>query len=231
MPSRLMLWMTLKLILINQIKLPAFFMHPLLVKNLERKYFTIWLNPNQIEWVLRDWVHLDRKDIHVGDYFFGSGDWTAILYKTAQSTVARELTELLLCNWDYKSTASYQTYIQRMQKGQYKSRQHIALDAVEKINAYFVRFHRLFLSIKVHGFLSVHQLEKMTNLESDREIGVAIDAGGRLIKLPGGQHRFAIASALDLKVPVAVRLIHVDFIRQYQIKTLSQLFAVIARYQ
>jgi hypothetical protein len=230
-PSKFILWVALKLIFANQIKPPAFFLHPIFFKNLQKKHFTIWLHPNQIEWVLRDWVNMNQKDIHISDYFFGLGDWTNISYKSHQSSVEHELKELLLCDWDYQKTAIYQTYIKRMQEGQYKSRQHVILDTVEKIDGYFERFHALYLSIKTHGFLSTYALEKIKTLDVDREIGVAINEHGRLIKLPGGQHRFAIASALNLRVPVAVRLIHIDFIKQHNIKTPSELFDVIARYQ
>ena len=58
----------------------------------------------------------------------------------------------------------------------------------------------------------------------EQDIGVAIDATGRLCKLPGGQHRFAIARALGLsEIPVQVRMLHVDVLQGQCAQTLTSM--------
>ncbi len=230
-PGQLILWLALKFLFGVRNKPINFCLHPILFKHLQAKRLTLMVQPDQIKHFLLDWIRLEGQDIHIADYFFGGGDWHGIIRLNQKSTVVNELNEMVALNWDYRQSRVYQQYVVRMQNGQCKSRQQVLLDTIEKIDDYFARFHRLFLSISKHGYLTVDQLQRLKHAEVDQEIGVAINAHGELIKLPGGQHRFAIASYLNIHIPVQVRLIHVDFIKAHQIKTPNDLFSIISRYR
>lgn len=229
-PSSFLLWIYLKIIHIKSIVLNPFFLHPIFLKNLQSKKLTIEINPNLIEYYLLDWIDINGKDIHISDYFFGEGDWQNIARSFKKSTVENELKEMLTHDWDYKNSIVFQQYLTRMSEKRFKSRQHVLLDNPPKIDAYFERFHRLFLSISQNGYLSINGLKKNKVLDIDKEIGVAIGPNGELYKLPGGQHRFAIARHLQLKIPAEIRLIHIDLIKKHQIKTPSHLFKIIASF-
>jgi hypothetical protein len=230
-PGQLILWLALKFLLMLTKKPVDFCLHPVLLKQVQAKRLTLVVHPNQIQNFLLDWITLNGQDIHIADYFFGGGDWQSIIRLNQKSTVVNELNEMVDLNWDYKQSRVYAQYIARMQNGQFKSRQQVILDTIEKIDDYFERFHRLFLSISNYGYLTIDQLARLKKMEVDQEIGVAINAHGELIKLPGGQHRFAIARHLNIKIPVQVRLVHVDFIKSHQIKTPADLFAIVDQYR
>jgi ParB-like chromosome segregation protein Spo0J len=88
------------------------------------------------------------------------------------------------------------------------TRQHRRLRTRADVDEYFERFVALFRSIEQHGVVR-------RAAGRDRDIGVALGPWGDLVRLPGGQHRLAIASVLGLeRIPVQIRMVHADLLRR-----------------
>lgn len=172
--------------------------------------------PGQIALQLTDWVGCGGKIWHVNDYFLGAGDWTPLLKPSADTFVAREAEELYACGLDYRATRTYAVLKQAALEGRPVRRQQLLLDRQEHLDRYFEQFVNLFRSIQDQGVLPCAKLfegGKMSPLE--RDIGVAIGAAGEIYRLPGGQHRTAIARVLGLNsLPVEVRLVHAQWLRK-----------------
>lgn len=63
--------------------------------------------------------------------------------------------------------------------------------------------------------MSNAQISQRSTQQPDREIGIAIDHRGNIIKLQGGQHRFALAKLLNIShIPVEIRMVHTDLLQQ-----------------
>lgn len=177
-----------------------------------------------IEHVLLDGVAVGGRRLHTGQWFIGAGDWTPILWPISRHQVSQEAAELLGQDLCFRDSAVYRHYRLRAEGGRPMVRNRVVLDSVERIDAYFERFVALFRSIRAQGVLRRSALPGRARQgggqrswwteRGEQDIGVALDATGRLSKLPGGQHRFAIARALGLDaVPVQVRLLHVGALR------------------
>lgn len=192
------------------------------------------IRPDAIEHVLLDCVALDGRRLHTGLWFVGAGDWTPIRWPMTRHQVSREAAELLEQDLRYRDTAVYRSYRQRAETLRPMVRNRVLLDSAEQIDAYFERFVALFQSIRENGVVRRSARRPMalpgggarswwTEL-GEQDIGVAIDATGQLWKLPGGQHRFAIARALGLsEVPVQVRMLHVDVLQGQCAQTLTSM--------
>lgn len=61
--------------------------------------------------------------------------------------------------------------------------------------------------------LSNQEVTQKWGGQADREIGVALDRDGAVIKLHGGKHRFALAVAHQLPtIPVELRMVHAQLL-------------------
>jgi hypothetical protein len=177
--------------------------------------------PARIELRLVDWISDGQSSFHSSDYFLSAGDWGPISRAIMLSTVATEAVELYKSNLVYQSTDSYAGLIRAVERGKPLKRQHILLDQKELIDQYFQRFVALFRSIQEQGMISVSLLRSRGQATTDElNVGVAIGPGGQLYRLPGGQHRTAIAKVLGLpSMPVEVRLIHTIWLSEVMSKT------------
>ncbi len=177
---------------------------------------------------LRDWISNGEHVIHTNSYFIGGGKWDAIIYRLSSLPVFREAQELYECDMRFRETASYRRYHIRMQQNDPIRRQHVLMSSTEQVDAYFEKFVTLFESIRENGLLKqfewggvekypwpVSTFSRWRAGQLENDIGLAIDADGRIHKLPGGQHRTAIATVLGLpSIPVQVRLVHREWLRK-----------------
>ncbi len=167
----------------------------------------------QIQYYMADWLQSDTMRFHSSDYFLASGKWEGVLHDIERMPILDEARELIAAGWNFKATKTYCRLSQAINNGAPISRQHVVLDSEVKIAEYFHRFQSLFQSILECGLLANRTIAQQTGIPADREIGVAIDADGSLVKLPGGQHRFALAAALNIEVvPVEIRMVHVELL-------------------
>lgn len=178
--------------------------------------------PARLRHRLGDWFLRDGRIEHVDNFFLLPGDWSPLLGDIEASLVMREARQLLAASLDFKRTQIYDQYLRRLPMQRPVLRGHIRLDSADLIDAYFSRYVDLFRSIQAHGLRrrGDYQAAAVPRVGlsgwhqrwaewGEREIGVAIAENGELARLPGGQHRAAIATVLELpRMPVQVRLIH-----------------------
>ncbi|HEX7036738.1 MAG TPA: hypothetical protein VF210_13245 [Pseudomonadales bacterium] len=169
------------------------------------------LSPEAPSTILADWVECGGVMRMTTDYFLGRGDWADLVRSTDGDPVREEARQLAAAGLEYRQTEAYQSLIDALHRpGPRPQRQGRLLDTEAAVDAYFERFVRLFHSIERHGVLSQPALrERGIRFNDDRGLGVAVDASGRLHRLQGGNHRWAIAQVLGVpEVPVELRLIH-----------------------
>ncbi|NJC87780.1 MAG: hypothetical protein FIB02_04490 [Desulfuromonas sp.] len=171
--------------------------------------------PRQIPLQLVDWVGRGEERWHLNDYFLGTGDWLPLARPSDDTSVGREAAELHACSFDYRSTTSYAALLEAIGAGRPVRRQQILLDTPRQIDLYFERFIALFHAIASQGVLPQRRLRELgAAAPGEGDVGVAVTADGGLLRLPGGQHRTAIARLLDLPaMPVEVRLFHAEWLR------------------
>lgn len=185
---------------------------------------------------LHDWLDYHGRPAHVGRFFQLGGNWQPLLSPIDDSLVMREAEQLHAAGFRFADTVVYDQYVRRIAMGKPVLRGKVFLDSVDLIDAYFSRYVALFRSIETDGLQhhAVHdrlqpkpggpqQREpQRVGLSSwrqrlaewgEREIGVAIGENGDIHRLPGGQHRTAIARVLGLpRLPVQVRLVHAGWL-------------------
>jgi len=186
----------------------------------------LWVDPGVLQWRLSDYVESAGTQRWVGDSFIDAGDWSAALALVARSPVHREIVQLVEADLDFRSTRAYRRHSLRLAQNRPQARNGVLLSSPEKIEAYFRYCVDLAQSIQRTGVVPRDDLSLWTQAKLRRagarpasldwvedDIGVAIDAEGRLIRHLGGKHRTAFAQAFRLeRIPVKVRLIHVDWI-------------------
>lgn len=193
----------------------GFALHPLHAQKFYGKKLLIQLPLERIQYAMHDWVGTGAQTLHTSDYFLTSQDLLSISLRTENMQVYRHAQELQAANWEYQKTRVYQQFCNASASGKPITKQQIVLDSIEAVNGYFERFKKLYQSMQKNGMLSNAEISRIENIPPDREIGIALDSSGAIIKLQGGQHRFAIAKLLNIShIPVEVRMIHRDLIAQ-----------------
>lgn len=184
--------------------------------------------------LMLDGVELGGRYVHTGRCFIGAGEWSPLLLSFARHQISREAQELKAAGLRFRDTRCYARYRRRAEQGKPMVRNRLVLDTPAAVDAYFEGFVALFGSIGMHGLQRRSTFEERAGWQAGRrrwlaelgeqDIGLALTADRRLVKLPGGQHRFAIARALGLAaVPVELRLLHVDAIRGMDAEALTAL--------
>jgi hypothetical protein len=176
---------------------------------------------------LADWISWGGSSLHIGTRFIGAGDWSGISSSLMDSPVVREAYEIFEQGLNYRAIPAYASYLERADNGNPVRRNNILLSSRDLVDAYFRRFVDLFRSIQLHGVLRRKDHFRCADLSrpsairglhaewGEKEIGIAIGRKGQLYRLPGGQHRAAIAIVLGLDtVPVQVRLVHSEWALQ-----------------
>jgi hypothetical protein len=189
---------------------------------------------------MADWIHsaaddrpLEDRVWHSHRFALGGGDWSELLLPIHKNSVLQEAQQLKAVGLRFREIQAYADYREAMERGRPRRRNHVLLNSSARIDAYFAGFIALFESIAALGFQrrsALHQAAATHSTGTMRrkpgwlqwfrewsagDIGVAVDAQGALHRLPGGQHRMAVAHALDLlTVPVTVRLVHADWVRR-----------------
>lgn len=192
-----------------------FALHPVLVQQCLSQQLLLHIPVEKMRFHMADWLEINEQRLHTSDYFLAAGDLAAARYDVSRLTVLREVQELMEADWQFECTPTYRQLVKAMEQQRPVVRQQIRLDSLERIQAYFQRFLALHLSVAQHGLLSNKEVAHKLGLEGDREIGIALDRDGAVVKLHGGKHRFALAVAHQLKtVPVELRMVHVQLLTQ-----------------
>lgn len=164
----------------------------------------------------------------IGNHFLDGGNWQPILAPVRKSSSHAEIVELCKTRHGFREGQHYQRYAERIADGKRVHRNRIALDTIDKLDSYFKYYLALIDDIEKNGILphsdlglrdqTGHRHRWTRTLWQDlaeRDIGVAINANGRLVRHTSGKHRMAIALSLDLpRIPVEIRLVHARWLQR-----------------
>lgn len=156
----------------------------------------------------------------IGESFVDAGDWQDRLSLLQRSPAHREIIEICRTRDRFRDGRHYQTYLRQIRDGRPPRRNGRRIDTVEKLDAYFRYYAELIDNIERTGLLPRHRVQRGRRARSfwqdfvERDIGVAIDRDGRLVRHTSGKHRLAAAIGLGLTtVPVEIRLVHLGWLQ------------------
>jgi hypothetical protein len=186
--------------------------------------------------------HRFRKDgrVHmIRDRFLGAGDWTPLLRRLERSSTHREVAEVVEAGFDYRATRSYARALERARGPKPVRRNFVRLSSPDRIEAYFRQTAEMCRSIEAFGLLRRSDYGRRLSSFSrpsvrlpwiefgELDVGVAIGAGGEFYRFASGKHRTAAAQVLKLaSIPVEIRLVHADWLRQQMETGLGPLAAL-----
>ena len=191
------------------------------------------IDPFRLETRIADYISTDRGARWMGASFLDAADWSAAITPIGKSPIHREMQALVAAGKDVHDSAAYKTLVYAIEVGKPAKRNGVRLSTVDEVEAYLHYCRDLIKSMRKRGAVrhreagAFHRLRvKHRDVRSpvfdstERDIGVAINESGRLIRHLGGKHRTAIAQALGLKrIPVEVRLVHVRWLAQEMRRT------------
>jgi hypothetical protein len=164
----------------------------------------------------------------IGAHFLDGGDWAPISQPVTASSSHREILELCKTRQGFRKGRRYLNYAKRIADGTLLVRNRIALDTTEKLDSYFEYYLALIEDIEKNGIVpqSALGLSGQTGRHhrwtrsfwqdfAERDIGVAIDADGSLVRHTNGKHRMAAAIALGVEsIPVEIRRVHAGWLQR-----------------
>jgi hypothetical protein len=148
-----------------------------------------------------------------------------------RSPIHREVTELIAADLDFRATRAYEILRRAARQGKPARRNGKDLASAEQIEAYFRYCVDLIESMQAHGVVPrdefrdgrwfKHRKVRSPAVDSaERDVGVAINSNGELVRHLGGKHRTAIAQALKLPtIPVELRMVHVGWLTREMQRT------------
>jgi hypothetical protein len=174
------------------------------------------VDPASISRWLLSQAALGPKTFHPRESFIGGGDWSALTAPLAGSGLDREARAIFAGEGALRETTQFQDLMARVLSAPVFHNGHWLRNRAD-IETYFAHHVALLESIRSRGVLR-HGAIKSTRAwrieRKETDAGVAIGAGGELLRYRGGFHRTAFAQMLRLKsMPVAVRLVHGDWLR------------------
>jgi hypothetical protein len=191
------------------------------------------VDPARLVHRISDYVVTPRGARWMGTSFIDAAEWSAVLTPIDQSPIHRETLELVAAGPDYRDTQAYRILAYAIEVGRPSARNGVRITTTEEIEAYLHYCRDLIKSARKRGVVrhrvsgAFHRLRvkhrdaRSPALDtSERDIGVAINADGEIVRHLGGKHRTAIAQALKLpRMPVEIRLVHVRWIAEQMQRT------------
>ena len=191
------------------------------------------VDPAKLNRRISDWVRSPRGINWVGGSFLDAADWSAALSPLDRSPIHREMHDIVAAGADFRRTATYRNFLRAIELGRPMLRNNVRLASQDAIEAYLKYCRGLIKSMRKRGAMRraasgafhgirVRHWDARSPLHdsSERDIGVAIDADGSIVRHLGGKHRTAIAQALKLPtLPVEIRMVHAFWLRQQVEKT------------
>jgi hypothetical protein len=191
----------------------------------------IVVDPVQLTHQLSDNIAIGGSTVSPVYFFLGGGDWMGAgwLKPITGSRVYREGEQILRRSGAFRKTASYAQKLKNLESGKSMLLNHVNIDSIEKLDAYYRNYRRMIHRARSQGIVprgtfvirdtlrpkDVNIARPLWAEVAERDIGVAIDAGGNLCRLGPGQHRTAVAKLLGLaRLPCEVRCVHADWLQQ-----------------
>ncbi|WP_313526728.1 hypothetical protein [Shinella sp.] len=186
------------------------------------------IDPKAVTMRLLDHVVDHGRIRWIGTHFLDGSDWRSILAPVDKSYSHAEIVELCKNRENFRNGPRYKRYAERIAKGETVRRNRIALDTADKLDGYFEYYLALISDIEKNGIVPHSDLglrgqtghrHRWTRTFwqdfAERDIGIAIDADGRLVRHTNGKHRMAVALALGLpRIPVEIRLVHARWLQR-----------------
>jgi hypothetical protein len=183
-------------------------------KIVEKRLYDRFSDGNRVRWI--------------GTHFLDGSDWAPIMAPIKASFSHKEIVELCKTRKNFRTGKRYGSYASRIAAGIPFRRNRIVLDTIEKLDSYFEYYLALIENIESNGIVAQSDLglagqtgrhHRWTRTFwqdfAERDIGVAIDADGRLVRHTNGKHRMAAAIALGIeRIPVEIRLVHARWLAQ-----------------
>lgn len=175
-----------------------------------------------------DEKYVDADGWHwIGESFLDAGDWQERLSPLRRSPAHREIVEICRTRDNFRDGKRYRTYLRQIAEGQPPRRNGRPIDTVDKLDAYFRYYADLIDNIDRTGILPRNRFQRAASSGQqprrarsfwldfvERDIGVAIDKDGRLVRHTSGKHRLAAAIGLGLnEVPVEIRMVHLGWLQ------------------
>jgi hypothetical protein len=143
------------------------------------------------------------------------------------------MVELVKAGDDYRGSRPYRRLMRRVRRRRPSERNGVLLSTEEDVEAYLRYCRALIKSARKHGVVRrrtsgtfrgrwlKHRSARPPLVDlAERDVGVAIDVNGELVRHLGGKHRTAIAQALGMeRIPVEVRLVHVGWLAEEMRRT------------
>lgn len=186
------------------------------------------INPRSVKLRLIDYFLDSGRPSWIGSHFLDGNDWQPLLTSVRKSSSHAEIAELCRTRQDFREGQRYQRYAERIAKGVLLRRNRVTLDTIGKLDGYFEYYLALIDDIEKNGIQPHSELglrgqtgnrhrwtRSLWQDLAERDIGVAIDADGRLVRHTNGKHRMAVALALGLpRIPVEIRLVHARWLQR-----------------
>jgi hypothetical protein len=184
------------------------------------------IDPMHLKERIADYVRGDGGVRWMGTSFLDSASWDDVLAPIAFSPIHREMREIVVAGDNFRDTRAYRHLVRAIEVRKPGRRNGVRLETIEEVEAYFRYCRDIIKSMRKRGVVRrstagpfhrlrlKHRFARSPLLDStERDVGIAIAADGKLVRHLGGKHRTAIAQALKLPtIPVEVRLIHVDWL-------------------
>lgn len=189
------------------------------------------VEPGRLRRRISDVVHAQGSIRWVGASFLDAANWNRALRPVHQSPIHREVSELIAADLDFRATRAYEVLCRAAGQGKPARRNGRDLASADQIDAYFQYCVDLIESIREHGIVPrgefrngswlKHRKVRPPAIDSaERDVGVAINMDGELVRHLGGKHRTAIAQSLKLStIPVELRMVHVGWLIQEMRRT------------
>ncbi|MGQ3290738.1 MAG: hypothetical protein ACT6U0_00765 [Shinella sp.] len=184
------------------------------------------IDPKIVRTRLRDNILDGKRPRWIGRHFLDGGDWRPILQPIDRSFSHGEIVEICRLRRNFREGLCYRRYADSINSGVAVQRNRVAIDTIDKLDSYFEDYLALIENIEENGIVprgdlglkgQTGQWHRWTRSLwqdlAERDIGVAINASGRLVRHTSGKHRMAAALALGIdSVPVEIRLVHAGWL-------------------
>lgn len=184
------------------------------------------IDPRRLTHRLGDDLFDGRTVQRADQRFLDGSNWEGAVFPLKETPVHGEMLEICRTRNDFRTTSRYRWVAKQIEQGHSVARSGIRLDTLAKLDGYFLYYLGLVESIERDGMLPRRRLglghrTGQTHRATrtiwrdliERDIGVAVDADGGLLRHTCGRHRLAAAIGLGLeRIPVEVRMVHVDWL-------------------
>jgi hypothetical protein len=213
-----------------------------------RRYFgealVFDIEPARLRRRISDFVASRGGALWMGRSFLDAADWSGVLTPVERSPVHQEITALIAADLDYRKTYYYRRQGRRISQGSPIFRNGLALSTRADLDAYYEYCIALIESAREHGIVPRGRIGHFAALalkhrrvrpalvdRTERNIGVAINEDGELVRHLGGKHRTAIAQTLGLAtMPVELQLVHVGWLAKEMQRTGLRAHKALARH-